>query len=329
MDYDRKRLLVKTARLYYEQHMTQAEISQHLRLSRQKVQRILDEAREEGIVNISIHPIMGIFYDLEKALEKRYGLSEVLVVETTGPDNQDTIAREVGAGGAEYLSRLVRPNDKIVISSGNSLLGMVNALGSRVRNQVRGVTLIQGLGGLLGDPDSGVYGAELVRRAAKALGAQSVLFPAPAIASSAAVRDALYADPYVSQTLALARSADLAFVGIGSADSKQIAAPEMWRFLPPTALQDLFARGSVGSINLRYFDKSGCLVPSELDQRIIGLTLEDLKQINRVVGIAGGSSKYEAIHAALVGRLVNVLVTDHLTAKALMEVSHEPSISIA
>jgi len=329
MDNDHKRLLVKTARLYYEQDMTQAEISQYLRLSRQKVQRMLDEAREEGIVNISIHPIMGIFYDLEKALEKRYGLSEVLVVETTGPDNQDTIAREVGAGGAEYLSRLVRPNDKIVISSGNSLLGMVNALSSRVRTQVRGVTLIQGLGGLLGDPDSGVYGAELVGRAAKALGAQPVLFPAPAIASSAAVRDALYADPYVSQTLDLARSADLAFVGIGSSDSKQIAAPEMWRFLPPTALPDLFARGSVGSINLRYFDKSGRLVPSELDHRIIGLTLEDLKQINRVVGIAGGSSKHQAIHAALVGRLINVLVTDHLTAKALMEVSDEPSKSIA
>src|SRR5665213_1924714 len=116
MDYDHKRLLVKAARLYYEQDMTQAEISTQLRLSRQKVQRILDEAREEGIVNISIHPIMGIFYELEKALEKRFELSESLVVETSGPDNQDTIAREVGAGAAEYLTRLIRPKDKIVIS---------------------------------------------------------------------------------------------------------------------------------------------------------------------------------------------------------------------
>ena len=329
MNYDRKRLLVKTARLYYEQDMTQAQISQHLRLSRQKVQRLLDEARQEGIVNISIQPIMGIFYELEKALEKRYGLTEVLIVETGGPDNQDTIAREVGAGAAEYMSRLVRPNDKIVLSSGNSLLGMVNALGSRSRTQIRGVVLIQGLGGLLGDPDSGIHGAELVRRAAKAFGARPVLFPAPAIASSAAVRDALYADPYLSETLDLARSADLAFVGIGSSDRSQIAAPEMWRFLPPNELQDLCARGAVGSINLRYFDKHGCLVPSELDQRIIGLTLDDLKQISRVVGIAGGAGKRQAIHGALQGHLINVLVTDHLTAKALIGISSEPAKSIA
>jgi transcriptional regulator with XRE-family HTH domain len=133
MALDEKRLLVKAARLYYEQHMTQAEISERLRLSRQRVQRILSQAREEGIVNIAIRPIMGIFHELEKALEKHFALAEALVVEASGPDNQNTIAREVGGGAAEYLMRLIRPNDKIVISWGNSLLGMVNALAAKPR----------------------------------------------------------------------------------------------------------------------------------------------------------------------------------------------------
>lgn len=318
MDYDHNRLLIKAARLYYEKDMTQAEISERLRLSRQKVQRILDQAKEEGIVSITIHPIMDIFTDLERDLETHFALSEALVVETSDPNNQNTIAREVGAGAAEYLTRLVHPNDKIVMSWGNSLLGMVNALTSKSHARMHNLQLIQGLGGL-GNPNVAIHGAELVRRAAKALGGEPILFPAPAIAASAAVRDAIYADAYVSHTLDLARKADLAFVGIGSSDSDTIAVPDLWRFLPRTVLPSLLKKGAIGSINLRYFDKDGILVPSEINDRIIGLTLDELKKISRVVGVAGGSAKLEAIYAALQARLINVLVTDHLTAKALLE----------
>jgi DNA-binding transcriptional regulator LsrR (DeoR family) len=318
MDFDRARLLAKVARLYYEQDMTQAEISQRLHLSRQRVQRLLSHARQEGIVSISIHPIMGTFSELERSLEERFDLSEALVVETSGPDNQNTIAREVGAGAAEYLARLVRPRDKVVLSWGNSLLGMVNALASRTRVQMPDLRLIQGLGSL-GDPNTAMHGGELVRRAAKALGAKPILFPAPAIAASTAVRDALYADPYVSHTLDLARSADLALVGIGSSDSDSIAVPDLWRFLPPAALPDLLARGAVGSINLRYFNAAGCLVPSEMDDRVIGLTLDEMRKITRVIGVAGGPAKLKAIHAALKSQLIDVLVTDHVTAIELLE----------
>lgn len=317
MDYDHKRLLIKAARLYYEEDMTQAEIAEQLCLSRQKTQRILEQAREEGVVSITIHPIMEIFSDLEQGLEKRFGLSEALIVETSNPENQNTIAREVGAGAAEYLTRILRPNGKIVLSWGNSMLGMVNALSSKGHPQLRGLRLIQGLGGL-GDPNVAIHGAELVRRAARSLGAEAVLFPAPAIAASKAVRDAIYGDPYVAHTLGLARSADVAIVGIGSSDSDSIAVPDLWRFLPRTVLPNLLKKGAVGSINLRYFDQKGRIVPSELNDRIVGLTLDELKKIPRVVGVAGGSAKLQSVRAALLAKLVNVLVTDHLTAKALL-----------
>ncbi|MCL2661421.1 MAG: sugar-binding transcriptional regulator [Acidobacteriaceae bacterium] len=317
MDSDHKRLLIKASRLYYEQDMTQAEIGKQLRLSRQKVQRILDEAREEGVVNITIHPIMEVFTDLENALESRFGLSEALVLETSGPDDQNTIAREVGVVAAEYLTRLIRPNDKIVMSWGNSLLGMVNALTARSHAPQRNLAMIQGLGSL-GNPNAAIHGAELVRRAARALGAQPVLFPAPAIAATETLRDAIYADPYVTHTLDMARSADLAFVGIGSVDSDAIAVPDLWRFMPRSVMPNLLKKGAVGSINLRYFDKNGRIVASEINERVIGLTLDELKKIHRVVGVAGGSGKLPAIRAAVQARLIDVLITDHLTAKALL-----------
>jgi DNA-binding transcriptional regulator LsrR (DeoR family) len=89
-------------------------------------------------------------------------------------------------------------------------------------------------------------------------------------------------------------------------------------------LPNLLKKGAVGSINLSYFDKDGNLVRSELNDRIIGLTLDELKKLPRIVGVAGGSAKVNAIYAALQAKLVNVLVTDHLTAKALLEKTPEP-----
>jgi DNA-binding transcriptional regulator LsrR (DeoR family) len=326
VDIDLRRLLVKIARLYYEEDLTQAEISVRLRMSRQKVQRILSQSREQGIVQFAIAPIFGIFSDLEKALEARFGLTEALVVEAADYDSQFAIAKEVGAAAAAYLVRIIRPDDKILMSWGNSLLGMVNALTSTPRLDGSGMmSVIQGLGGL-GDLNHEIHATQLVRRAASALRAEAVLLPAPAIAASPAARDAFYKDPYVEQVLNRGRAADLAFVGIGSSSAESIAVPEFRRAMTSATLRDLIQRGAVGSINLRYFDASGKKVSSELDRAVIGLTLEELKRIPHVVGVAGGSAKLTAIRAALGAKLINVLVTDHITARELLKGQDENSV---
>ena len=83
-------------------------------------------------------------------------------------------------------------------------------------------------------------------------------------------------------------------------------------------LADLQQQGAVGDINLRYFDGDGQPVDSDFDRRIIGLTLEDIQQIETVVGIAGGEAKFSAIEGAICGRLMDVLVTDDVTARRLL-----------
>ncbi|MBI3681019.1 MAG: sugar-binding transcriptional regulator [Acidobacteria bacterium] len=316
MSLDNSRLLVKVARLYYDQNLTQAEIAERLRLSRQKIQRMLSQALDSRVVQISIHPVLGTYSHLERVLEERFQLAEALVIETTAYDNQAVVAREIGAGAAAYLLRVVRPNDKIVISWGNSLLGMVNALPYPSRTHADGIQVIQGLGGL-GDPNHEIHATQLVRRAAGVLNADAILLPAPAVAGSRAARKALESDRYVRQVLEKARGADLAFVGIGSSSAETILVPEFWNIMTPATLAELEGRGAVGSINLRYFDERGQTVPSELNSCVIGLTLEELKKIYRVVVIAGGRAKLKAIAAALRAGLVNVLVTDHLTAQEL------------
>jgi DNA-binding transcriptional regulator LsrR (DeoR family) len=213
---DNDRVLVKVANLYYQEDLNQSEIGAKLRLSRQKVQRLLKQAREEGIVQINIRPITGIYADLERGLERRYGLKEALVTETTAFDNPGIVEREVGSAAAEYLSRAIRPDDLILISWGGTLLGMVNALSaSSKRGDYPPVKIIQGLGGL-GDPTREVHASELTRRLAQLVGGEAILLPAPGVAGSREACLAYYEDPYIRQVLDLGRKASIAILGIGA-----------------------------------------------------------------------------------------------------------------
>jgi DNA-binding transcriptional regulator LsrR (DeoR family) len=320
---DHQRLLVKLARLYHEGDLTQGEIADRLRLSRQKVQRHLREAREQGVVQTIIRPLTGTYGDLEKDLEDRYELREALVVETSAYQNQSVVAREVGGNAAEYLRRIIQPRDRFVISWGGSLLAMVNSLSAGPKIDVDGITVIQGLGGLV-NPSNEIHASDLTRRLANVLGGEAQLLPAPGVAASHAARDAFYSDLHTVKTLQLARTANVAFMGIGVPRHDSILVQEgsivSWQ-----ELESLHKRGAVGDINLRYFDQFGHKVESNLDERVIGLTLDELKHIDLVVGVAGGARKLHAIQAALRGALVDVLITDHMTAGHLLKMK-EPQL---
>lgn len=317
LSIDHERLLVKVSRYYYEQELTQSEISKRLRLSRQKIQRLLSQAKNQGIVQITIRPVIGAFPDLEKMLENRFNLQEAVVIETTNFENQFVVAREVGAGAADYLMRVVQSRDTIVISWGGSISGMVNALyGSSRRSDLDGIKVIQGLGGL-GDPNKEVHAADLTRRLAQVLGGEAILLPSPAVAGSREARNTYLKDPFVDDVLEQARSGTLAVMGIGAPRLDSILMRE-GKIVTEHDLEILKRKGAVGDMNLRFFNKNGEIVQSDFDQRVIGLTLDEIQKIERVVGVAGGAAKVSAVRGALVGHLVDVLVTDQITAKQVL-----------
>lgn len=328
LSIDHERLLVKVARYYYEQELTQSEISKRLRLSRQKIQRLLTQAKNQGIVQITIRPVIGAFPDLEKMLEDSFNLNEAVVIESTNFRDQFIVAREVGAGAADYLMRVVQPGDSIVISWGGSISGMVNALhGSYRRSDLDGVKVIQGLGGL-GDPNKEVHAADLTRRLAQVLGGEAVLLPSPAVAGSREARNTYFEDPFIFDVLQQARSVNLAVMGIGAPRLDSILMRE-GKIVTEHDLEVLKRKGAVGDMNLRFFDKNGKIVQSNFDQRVIGLTLDEIQKIERVVGVAGGEAKVSAIRGALAGGLVDVLITDQITAQQVLSViesNQAPSI---
>ncbi len=220
-------------------------------------------------------------------------------------------------GAADYLMRVVQPGDSIVISWGGSLLGMVNALyGGSQRSDLDGIKVIQGLGGL-GDPNKEVHAADLTRRLAQVFGGEAVLLPTPAVAGTREARDTYFEDPFVSQILEQARTAKLAVMGIGAPRLDSILMRER-RIVTVQDLESLKQNGAVGDLNLRFFDENGKIVQSNFDQRVIGLTLAEIQRIERVVGVAGGAAKVSAIRGALAGKLVDVLVTDQITAQRVL-----------
>lgn len=315
-DLDQDRLLVKVARLYYESEITQAQIAARMRLSRQKIQRLLDQAKAKGVVRIVVEPLLGVHAELENDLEETYGLAEAVIVETTSYNDQAVVAREVGVGAAEYLLRVVRPRDRVVISWGGTLLGMVNALRRHPHREMLGVFVIQGLGAVV-DPSRDTHSSELARRMAHFLGGRAIPLPAPGIASNRAARNAFLRDDHIAKVIEAARAADIAFVGIGAPRQESILVRE-GSIVTWEELEALKARGAVGDLNLRYFDAQGREISSDLDDRVVGLSLEDFRRIPHVVGLAGGADKLEAIRGALQGRLIDVLITDHVTAQKLL-----------
>jgi len=308
------RLLVKVSKMYYEEGLSQDDIISRLNLSRSKVSRLLQQARDEGIVQITVVTPEHSFSDLENRLEKAYGLREVLVVETHAGDSQESIIRELGIAAAGFLERSISTATVIGISWGSTLHGMVAALHS---NRLSKTKVVQIIGGL-GQPEAEVHATDLCHRLARSLGSQLTLLPAPGIVATAKARDVLLNDLYVQRAVEMFSHLDVVFVGIGAPTVDSLLLRDS-SILSPREMDLLLKKGAVGDIALRFFDAQGIPIQSEIDKRVIGITLEQLKRANRVVGVAGGAGKFEAILGALRGDLINVLITDSINAEKLLQ----------
>ncbi len=304
------RLLYRVARAYYEDDLTQEEIADRFGLSRVKVCRLLGRAREAGIVRISVRGPGSGCGDLERALERRFGLREA-VIAPRAP--RLSILDRIGAAAASLFTRTVRGSETIGLTWGNSLRAFVESL---PRLELPDVRIVQIIGGL-GSVDAGVNGAELTRRLAERCGARPRIIQAPGIVASREVKAALLADPQVAEAIDLGTRADLAIVGIGVPElTPALLGPGA--LLQRGELDALLRQGAVGDIAFRHFDAGGRYLETDLDERVVGLDARALAAIPRRIGVAGGPEKTAAIGAALKGRLVDVLVTDEDTAVSLM-----------
>ncbi|MBA4420893.1 MAG: hypothetical protein C0391_07075 [Anaerolinea sp.] len=311
---EKQRLMIKIAKLHYEGGQTQDEISRNLRLSRPRVSRLMQEAVKLGVVKISVLQEPGSYADIERQLEQKYHLLEVVVTDVSQPVTTQSIAHDVGVIAADYFNRIVIDGDIIGLTWGATLASMVDNLPTERKSNC---VVLQMVGGL-GEPKSETHATGLVSRTAMALGAGMWLMPAPGVMDSVDSAKLLVSDRAISQSLERAGSADIAFVGIGNPTRDSLLMRDGYIISWPE-MESLIDQGAVGDIGLRYYDIHGSLVHSPMNERVIGITLDKLREIKRVVGVAGGIEKTKAIIGAIHGKLINTLITDLHTAQLLLQ----------
>jgi DNA-binding transcriptional regulator LsrR (DeoR family) len=176
--------------------------------------------------------------------------------------------------------------------------------------------IVQIIGGL-GKPEAEVHATELCRRLARLLSCGLTLLPAPGIVDNQHVKEVLQADSHVQGAFSKFPKIDIAFVGIGAPTPNSVVLRDS-SIISQAELDDLLSRGAVGDIALRFYNNRGNPIQSDIDHRVIGITLNQLSQVTRVIGVSGGLEKVDALLGAMRGRLIDVLITDHLTAGKLL-----------
>ena len=314
--------LLAAARLYYLENRSQAEIARELGTSRSNVSRMLTEAQRQGIVTVTINDPSGRMTELENDLRARFGLVEVRVAQR-GPALSVRVEDQVGRQAARLLADLVADSMTVALSWGHALQAMVYATEVSRDYSLRLTQLVGGLSSISNE----ISGAELVRELASRLGADYVALHAPATLASPTARGSLLAEQSIVDTLDLARSADLAFVGIGTPTHGSSSAILTSLQLTPAEEKEFWEAEPVGDLAARYYDAEGTEVRGAVADRILAIDLDDLRSIPNVVGVAHGRAKTPGVLGALRGRLVDSLVCDEVLARALLSEARSAPLS--
>lgn len=318
---DREELLATVASLYYKLNQSQAEIADRFGVSTSKISRMLKEARDNGIVEIRIHMPIPRDIALEQELCATFRLRDALVLQTGSDVSEDELLAAVGQLAAGYLHRMIpslAAGASIGVAWGTSVHAAINVLNEMPDFQIDVVQLMGGVG------YHAVDSPDIARTLAVKLGGRHFDLHAPVLVEQAASRDILLGEPAVREGLMRARMVKLAVAGIGAVQEK---ASSFMRagLLTRGDLATLRGQGAVGEMVGHFYKIDGTIEGIEINHRIIGLELDELRRVPHSLAVARGSSKVEAIIGALRGRFVTVLATDDVTARAVLTSYQENS----
>jgi DNA-binding transcriptional regulator LsrR (DeoR family) len=306
-------LMARAARLHYEFSLTHQETAAVLGVSRVKVTRLLKQARQAGIVRITVLTDVSPFAELEELLAAVTGLREAIVVPAAS--SRDGTARSMLArGAASYLERVMRDGLVVAVGLSRTIAEVPSWLGSPRPARASFVSLAGAL--RAGGQGSG-NPYQATDALAAAFGGTAEHLHAPVIVQSHEAARVLRADPAIARTLERAAAADVALVGVGGRDDRIDF--NQGAQLQPDEWESLLAKGMVGDIGGRFYDARGVEIEHDMNRRVTGLGLEEFRGIPVRLVAAGGPSKIEALAAAVRGGLITVLVTDVTTAQALIE----------
>lgn len=300
--------LLWAAWLYYEDGMTQGDIATQMGISRASVNAYLADARERGIVSIEIDPDRFRALSIAQTLQEHFDLMDCLVIPSDGRGKP--LIDRLGDAGAQVLARTAQSGDTIAITWGRTMLSLADSIRTSGLQDLR---VVQATGGTTAKipwtPEA------CATTLSDALGARCIPISAPAIVSSPEMRELLLREPVIAEQMGVLSEANRIILGISSLRPESTIHTS--GFFDAVDMQD-YGNAAVGSIAGRLISASGEAVAGPLEPRTIGIDLDSLRTIPCRIGVAGGMDKVQAILAALRGKLVNVMVTDADTARAVL-----------
>lgn len=302
-DYE-KNLMIKIAWYYYMENMTQQAIADQLNITRMRVIKLLERARQTGVVQFRISSSLDFRRDLETKLMEKYHLRDCYTVPTNpnAAGTNDTIARAASI----YIADHVRENSYINFGYGDTTSKTIEYLAKNLETTVSFVSLTGGVGYYLPKSESNIFNAKLY------------LIPSPIIMSSAQMADAIKQESSVREVTNMIRLASMTIVGIGGMDDSATIVKSS--ILNASDFRLLAMKGAVGDVICHFIDKDGNLVDTDIDSRLLSVPLSALQELENVIGVAAGKHKLPAIHAALTGGYLDILITDEETAAQLCRI---------
>ena len=303
MNYEES-LMVKAAWYYYFENMTQQAIADRLSISRMRVIKLLETARQTGVIQFRLRSDGVGMVEQSQALIRKYNLKDVFLIPEVDEDDahpNESIAR----AGAMYIADRLGDNACINVGYGDTLNRTLNHLATMVQNPVTCISLTGGVANYLPNTRSNVFNAKLY------------IMPAPLLASSPEMAAAMREESSVREIVRMAELSSFTLVGIGAMhDSATIVKSGT---LSHNDLFYLKMNNAVGDVLCHFLDKDGNLIHTPIEDRLIATSLDQLKAMPNVIGLAAGASKIEAIRAVLRGGYLDILITDEPTANLLLK----------
>ncbi|MEO2074144.1 MAG: sugar-binding transcriptional regulator [Bacillus sp. (in: firmicutes)] len=311
MDKEKISKVIEAAKLYYLLDYNQNEIAKILGVSRPTVSRLLQQAKSDGIVQITIMDPTEDVENLSAQLEKKFNLKKAIV--TSIPQYDDHIIKNyLGEKAALFLDEIVKDDDIIGVTWGTTLYHVATELKQKF---VKNVKVVQLKGGV-SYAETNTYASEILYLFGKAYNTAPHNLPLPAIVDHVVVKQAMEADRHIRKILELGKQANIAMFTMGPVKTDSLLF--QLGYFTESDLESLYG-SAVGDICSRFFDKDGEICNKSLNERTLGINLNELRKKEYSILVAGGPNKIDGIYGALKGKYANVLITDQFTAKFLLD----------
>ena len=306
--------LFTIAQMYYEQDLTQEEISKKLFISRSNISRLLKQAKDAGIVEVNVHYPFERKRRYESEFKRRYGIEDICIVDLSDSSGFELYAQTTKKA-ASYLNAKLNNNSIVALSCGNSLCGVVHEL--HPKKYLPNMQVVP-LMGSIETPEPILDSFYMVRQMADVYKCKSQMIMSPFRVDDEKMCSNLMKRPAIVEALTTAENATIMVTGIGA--KKQVG------YLAKEEANEFFSSGAVGYIVGYYFDKNGVVIDKPKYYNKLICASRKMFEIPERMAVVADPNKAEATLAALKGKLINCLVTNNIVANKILEADKDNEI---